>query len=391
MNDIFTVTLPDIGEGVVEGQVVEWLKEAGETVKQDEPVVSVVTDKATVELPAPYPGKLTKMHVPVGKMAIRDKPIYDLEVADGVHVMKKAEPRHAASAEPAPKVKRSHHAKTAQAIPAVRRAAREKGIDLDRVTGTGKDGRITMADLRQAVPSAVEIPRFEGDVVEPMIGVRDLVSKKMTLSKSTIPDFTYFDKVEATYLMQFREHAKVKAAEEGIKLTYVGLFVRALSLTLKRFPQFNAAVDGAENAIVTHAVHNIGIAMKTEQGLVVPVLKGVESMSFEETMRSYDALMRKAATGALRSEDMKGSTITLSNFGTEGGLYWATPVINAPEVAILATGRFHKEPVVHGSEMVIRDMLYCSWSFDHRVIDGDMAVAFSRHFNELILSPNRLI
>ncbi len=168
------------------------------------------------------------------------------------------------------------------------------------------------------------------------------------------------------------------------------LFVRALSLTLRHYPQVNASVDENKGQIFLHKVHNVGIAMKTDQGLIVPVLKGVQAMNFQETVRSYHALRQRALAGQLKPEDMRDSTITLSNFGTEGGL-WATPVINYPEAAIVATAKIHKQPVVRGNGIVIRDILNCSWSFDHRIIDGDLAAAVSNTFIKLLENPSQLL
>ena len=402
MSHIFTVTLPDIGEGVVEGEVTSWLKNVGDELKQDEPVVEVMTDKATVELPAPHPGKLAKQYFQPGEIASVGKPLYDIATEEQQNkpvkdqknpiekTVKQDTPTPTQTAEK-PQTKREGH--KALATPLVRRVARELGVNLGQIIGSGKDGRITMEDLRSTLGNrspAAPLSAMEGDEVKPLIGVRNLTAKRVTESKRNIPHFCFCDKADVTLLIKFREKVKEEAIEQGIKLTFVPMFVRALSLTLKQFPQVNASVDGAHNSLILHQPHNVGIAMKTQHGLIVPVMKNVQNLSFHEIVRQYVVLKDKAFHNQLKREDMIGSTITLSNFGTEGGL-WATPVINYPEAAILATAKIHPEAVVRGGQIVIRNILNCSWSFDHRIIDGDMAAAFSNHFIHLLENPVHLL
>ncbi|MDP1835120.1 MAG: dihydrolipoamide acetyltransferase family protein [Chlamydiales bacterium] len=395
----YTVLMPDIGEGVVEGEVTAWLKNVGDALIQDEPVVELMTDKATVELPTPYPGTLAKQYYKVGDIAIKGKPLYDVSVSSEIAL---PQVKHEDASTPAPqkKVPTATHSpvqarigEKALATPQVRKMACEMGIDINQIQGTGKDGRVVAEDLKgmpSATQSSTAATRLEGDVIQPLVGIRRLVAKKMAESKRTIPHFGFCDKADVSLLTKFRDKNKQEATKQGIHLTFVPLFIRALSLTLKAFPQVNASVDDAAQAIILHRSHNVGIAMKTPQGLIVPVLKDVETLSFHETIRNYQALRQRAVKGELKPDDMRDSTITLSNFGTEGGL-WATPVINFPEAAILATAKIHKEPVVRGNSIVIRDILNCSWSFDHRIIDGDLAAAFSNHFIKLIENPSSLL
>lgn len=401
-----SILMPDIGEGVVEGEVTAWLKNPGDTLLQDEPVVEVMTDKATVELPTPYAGVLAKQYYKVGEIAIKGKPLYDVAVSGEIPLEEPKEqistpqpvPKAAVLAEavPAPQPRTLSH--KALATPVIRKLAKDLGVDVNQVHGTGSGGRVTGEDLRTYLtqgsgPLAVKpapTTRFEDDIVQPLVGIRRLVAKKMAESKRTIPHFGFYDQADATLLVKFREKNREQAEREGIHLTFVSLFVRALSLTVRKYPQINASVDEAVQAIVLHQPHNIGIAMKTPQGLIVPVLKGVQDMSLHQIIRAYHALRQKALTGGLKPEDMRDSTITLSNFGTEGGL-WAAPVINYPEAAILATAKIRKEPVVRGNSIVIRDMLNCSWSFDHRIIDGDLAAACSKYFIHLLENPSELL
>ncbi len=405
MSNIFTVTLPDIGEGVVEGEVIEWLKTVGDDIAQDEPIVSVMTDKATVELPAPYPGKLKKQYYQPGEIAIKDKALYDIELRANAEIINKVDHEKAPDKKKkiqiqktaTPKKEIQKNSNKVLATPAMRKLAKDLGVDINTIIGSGDDGRVTAEDIKKhltrnsAPPFAVPpIPYLEGDEVQALVGIRKLVSQKMTLSKMMIPHFSFFDTARVHSLIRMREKLKPRALEKGIKLTFMPFFIRALSLSLTKFPQFNASVDSVKNQIVIHKLHNIGIAIKTPMGLIAPVLKNVEMMGLEGIAQAYGKLRNKALAGKLEPHDMKDSTITLSNFGTEGGL-WATPIINFPEVAILATAKIVKQPFIKGDAITIRPAMNCSWSFDHRTIDGDAAAAFSKSFLFFIENPSLLL
>jgi len=380
----YTVTLPDIGEGVVEGEVVEWLKSPGEEVGQDEPVVVVMTDKATVELPAPYPGTLAAQHVEAGTLAHKDKPLYDLEVAEELELPEAPSPKK----ERRPKEKRGaaeKQAGKALATPATRAAAREMGIAINTVTGSGKEGRVTKEDLLQFKERETESESL------PLIGIPRLMAERMILSKRHIPHFSYFEEPDALRLVQLRENSKKEAAKEGVSLTYMPFLIRALSLTISRFPKINCSVDMEGERLLLHKQHNIGIAMSSELGLIVPVIKGVQEMTLHAIIRAYDALVKKAREKSLSSEEMKGGTITLSNFGVLSGGRFATPIIQYPEAAILAVGRIQKRPFVKGEQVIARETLPLSWSFDHRAVDGDLAASCSRYFASLLENPGNLL
>ncbi len=377
---IVTVPLPDIGEGVMEGEVVEWLKNEGEPLKQDEAVVVVMTDKATVELPAPYPGLLAKQYFKPGQIAIKGKPLYDIQVEGEAPVLKET----AKTFSPAPKAaKPKNLSGKALATPPVRHLAKELGIDLSQVSGSGKEGRVMREDLqrKEMYPAPLS-----DDEELPLIGVKGLMAKRMAASKRTIPHFSYFESVDAARLLKLKDHAKKTGDKEGLHVTFMPFFIRALSLTIQKYPELNSSFNG--QSLLTHKHHNIGIAMSTPQGLIVPVLKEVQELPLEEIIRAFDALKQKAFT----SEDMKGSTITISNYGVfGGGGLWATPIINPPEVAILAVNRIQKQPLVKGEQVVVGDVLNLSWSFDHRVIDGDKGAHISHHFANLINNPAQLL
>lgn len=411
MSKIYTVTLPDIGEGVVEGEVVEWLKEVGDSCNQDEPIVVVMTDKATVELPAPYPGILTKKYYSIGGIAIKGKPLYDIETEKEIEqktsktLQKEIQQEiqqeiHQVKKEVTSKeVSYNESSDKVLATPSVRAFAKELGIDINSISGTGPQGRVTKNDIREflskkASIAKVKITQFPDDEIEPIVGIKRLMVESMALSKREAAHFSYFEQVDATRLVQLRQRFKEQAEEagEGVRITYIPFIIKALSIALKKFPHVNSCINRETYELLIHKQQNIGIAITTELGLIVPVLKNVQSMSLEEIIRSYEELKLAALTKKLNIKDMKESTITISNFGVlGGGGMWATPVINYPEVAILAFAKIHKQPIVKNDELVVRDVLNLSWSFDHRVIDGDTAANFSHCFAELLQNPAGLL
>lgn len=400
MSRIFTVTLPDIGEGVVEGEVVEWLKHVNDSIKQDEAVVVVMTDKATVELPSPYPGTLAKIYYKEGEIAIKGKPLYDIQIADDIVLHEKAQQREekvSEKKESQPVIRMTACEGKAAALPAIRQLSKELGVDINQIQGTGKDGRVTKEDLQRHCSAshqekASPIPRFEDDVVEPIIGIPRLMFDHMSTSKREAAHFSYFEQVDATRLVAMRLKFKEEAKKEGVTITYMPFLIKALSMSLKDFPKINSTIDKDSYELIVHKQHNIGIAVATDLGLIVPVLRDVQDMTIHEIIMSYNALMQKAVNKRLHADDMKGSTTTISNFGVlGGGGCWATPVINYPEVAILAISRVQKVPMVKNSEVVAREALNLSWSFDHRIIDGNMAATFSHHFAMLLQNPAPLL
>jgi pyruvate/2-oxoglutarate dehydrogenase complex dihydrolipoamide acyltransferase (E2) component len=402
-DNIHTVNLPDIGEGVVEGEVIEWLKNVGDELVQDEAVVVVMTDKATVELPAPYPGTLSKQYFSAGEIAIKDKPLYDITLQEAVVVQgpRKTKATEKPQYQPPPKrtLKAVHPYTSSKALatPPIRKLAKDLSIDINAIKGTGPDGRITQEDIQTHCSSAklkppVEYPRFPDDTIEPIVGIPRLMAEKMAQSKQNAAHFSYFEQIDATRLVQLRQNIKKQASEEGIRLTYMPFFIRALSLSIKKYPKINSSIDIENHELILHKQQNIGIAINTDLGLIVPVMYGVQDMTFEDIIREFDKLKTAALTHKLKSQDMKGSTISISNFGVlGGGGMWATPVINYPEVAILAVARIQKRPIVKNDELLVRDTLNLSWSFDHRIVDGDMAARFSNYYGAILQNPASLV
>lgn len=405
MGKQLVVKMPDIGEGVVEGEVVEWLKKIGDSVKQDEPVVVVMTDKATVELPAPRPGKLAKQYFTPGQIAIKDQPLYEIEV-EGSSLDPKIIDEPAQSTSPLKKTvkkdppcqqpsEKSSNIKKGLATPSIRHLAKQLGIDINTVQGTGKDGRITAQDLQlKPIPKIIptKIATSEGDEEQPLLGVRRLMAEKMKLSKEHIPHFSYFETVDATRLVTLRDKFKHQGAEEGIHVTFMPFFLRALSLCIKQHPIMNSSLDETSNKLIIHHHQHIGVAVAGPQGLVVAVLHDAQDLSLDALIRAYDEVKKRATAGQLSPNETKGSTITVSNFGVFGGSgLWATPIINYPEAAILAVDRIQKQPMVKNNEVVVRDVLNVSWSFDHRFVDGEMAASISRDYCKLIQNPASLL
>lgn len=418
MSKIFTVLFPDIGEGVVEGEVIEWRKNVGDPIKQDEPVVLVMTDKATVELPAPHPGTLAKQYYAPGGIAIKDQPLYDIDLGDVEETSAIEQPTipdiqtQPTGNTPAVKAYSSPAAELPltigmdsaplekqSAIPKVRRLAKQLGIPLEEVQGSGKGGRITPEDLgghkaHEASRNPMDVPvwNLPGDQELPVIGVKALMAKRMSLSKSQIPHFSYFEQADATRLVQLRNNLKPRAIDEGLHLTFMPFILKAISLCIRKHPLLNSSYDKEHSKVILHQKHNIGIAMATSLGLIVPVLKGVEAMTIEVLIRAYETLIQRAQNGKLLPSDMKEATFTISNFGSKNthGL-WATPVINYPEAAILATGRIHSQPLIKNGGIVIREVIHLSWSFDHRIIDGEMAGQISQTLCGLLENPAALL
>lgn len=416
----FSFKMPDIGEGVVEGEIVSWLKKEGDAVAKDEAVVVLMTDKATVELPTPYPGKLVKRYYKVGEIAKKDLPLFDIETDSKIHETneKKSAPAYLVDSVPAapqPQIPPSKPktAIKALAAPPVRKLARDLGININQVAGSGPEGRVMRNDIQHfhgainALPqsprpetetaalikSTTPITRLAGDTEAPILGIKNLMAQKMVESSTIVPHFSFFDQADATRLVSLREKMRPEAlVKKNIKLTFMPFFIKALSLCIKRHPTLNSSVDPKKNTLILHNRHNIGIAMSSPLGLIVPVLKNVEEMELFDVIYAYEALKEKAKSNKLSPSDMKEATITITNFGAlAGGGVFATPIINYPEVAILGVARIQKQPIAVNSEIALREILNCSWSFDHRVIDGDLAAETSADFVTLIENPAKLL
>ncbi len=401
----FAFKMPDIGEGVVEGEVVEWMVAVGDVVKEDDPILSVMTDKATVEIPSPVDGKVTKVIgeagdiLPVGVVCIEfevegsgnasasEQAPAKTEAAPAKEEAKPAPaPTPAPVAAPAPApvaaapVARAAGTK-ALASPAVRQRAREANISLDHVAGSGPAGRISHADLdahiaggasgasRSAPVGGRARVELNGTETMKVIGLRRKIADSMIASYSTIPHFSYFEEVDVTALEELRQHLNATRPEGAPKLTYLPFIMQALVKALAERPECNALYDDEANVVTRHEAVNLGIATQTDRGLFVPVVKHVEAMDIWQSASEMGRVTSATRDGKAGVEDLTGSTFTITSLGRLGGL-GATPIINKPEVGILGVHNAKDRAVVRNGAVVIRRMMNLSSSWDHRVVDG---------------------
>ena len=408
----FEFRLPDIGEGVAEGEVVKWLVQEGADVKENQPLVEIMTDKVNVEIPSPRKGTILKLMakeggtVKVGEvlLVIGEKgeqgsaPTVVSPTTTTANIPAGV-PAKVTAPTPSPTLVAVAPKKPQEilATPATRKLARDMGVDLGTVQGTGPGGRITDDDVRRfkdvgrsaAVAITVTGPRGVEERV-PIRGIRRKVAEHMVKSRDSTAQVTHVDEVDMTEVVHLREKAKASADKQGIKLTYLPFIIKALVLALKKYPYLNASLDDEKQEIVLKKYYNIGIATDTDQGLVVPVVRAAEHKSITQLEEEISKLSEKARAGQLTLDEIQGSTFTVTNVGGIGGIF-ATPIINYPEVAILGVHKITKRPVVKDNQIVIRDMTYLSVSFDHRVLDGAMAAQFMNAIKQYLEDPKLLL
>ncbi|MAK96128.1 MAG: branched-chain alpha-keto acid dehydrogenase subunit E2 [Euryarchaeota archaeon] len=414
---IFAFKLPDIGEGVVEGEVVEWMVSVGDTVKEDDPILSVMTDKATVEIPSPTDGVVKSLVgepgtiLAVGQVCIEfetdgegtpveEASVEEPEAPEPTPVEEKPEP----VSEPEPKaVTTPAPAPTPVVVaapgarplasPAVRQRARESGIDLASVSGSGPAGRITHADLDSwkdaGSPVAAAGPSRTaktGTTEVPVIGLRRKISESMTASYTTIPHFSYFEEVDITHLDELRVHLNSTKTEGQPKLTYLPFIMQALVKALGENPVCNALFDDEKGVVTRHDAVHLGIATQTDRGLYVPVVKHVEAQDVWQSASEMQRVSQAARDGTAGLDELTGSTFTITSLGRMGGL-GATPIINKPEVGILGVHNAVDTPVVRNGQIVVRKMLRLSSSWDHRVVDGWDGAMLVQRLKTLLENP----
>jgi pyruvate dehydrogenase E2 component (dihydrolipoamide acetyltransferase) len=430
----FEFKLPDIGEGVTEGEVVNWLVAVGDTVTEDQDIVEVMTDKATVTIGAPKAGKVAELRGQAGDMIPVGDVLVVLDVAgDATSAAVEEQPARSAAPtgdttggpvgdikdelpgttpraqppEPAREAPASgHFVEKPLAAPATRRLARELGVDLRRVPPSGKAGRVTPDDVRAFVgaataapaprqgeppaPPPAPVPAGAEEERIPIRGVRKRIFENMARSKHTAAHFHYVEECNVTALMGLRERTRGFAAEEGVKLTYLPFVIKAVVASLKRHPELNSLVDDASLEIVRRHNFDIGIAVATDAGLIVPVVRDADRLSVLELAREIDRLADAARAGKAQPADLGGSSFTVTSLGKMGG-FVAPPIINYPEVGIMGVHSIKKRPVVQGDEIVIGNVMMLSWSFDHRLIDGHVAAAFAQDIVSMLEDPDRLL
>ena len=407
--------LPDIGEGIVECEIVEWLVSEGDTIVEDQAVCDVMTDKALVQIPAKYDGVVEKLYYQKGEIAQVHSPLFQMRLAAGNVQTSKAEIKPAAKVEAQNTAVKTQLPKNGKAIasPAVRRLAREQDIDINLVPGSGKNGRVYKEDIARfvngeteqqavvetkavatntvSVPEVTQVVTSGGTRVEPIRGMKAAMAKQMVASVSTIPHFTFSDEIDLTDLIVLRKELKEQYAKEGIKLTMMPFFIKALSLAIKEFPVVNSQVNDDCTELTYFDDHNIGMAVDSKLGLLVPNIKGCQSKSIVEVAQEVTRLTDAAREGRVSPDDLKGGTISISNIGAIGGTT-ATPIINKPEVAIVALGKLQHLPRFDPQGNVVsRAIMQVSWSGDHRVIDGGTIARFNNLWKAYLENPAKMM
>jgi pyruvate dehydrogenase E2 component (dihydrolipoamide acetyltransferase) len=449
----FEFKLPDIGEGVTEGEIVGWLVKIGDSLTEHQDMVEVMTDKATVTIGAPKDGKVVEIRGSEGDVVPVGSVLVVLDVGSGEGASAPPVPKPPADAAPAaanggmvasavgdlkdvlpglpgsPRIVEDDHRNDRPlASPATRKLARELGVDLGRLRPTGEGGRITREDVEKKAAGASEAkpaqpgrpepgqpgpaahtavtvrPASEapstprpapvapeaGEQRVPIRGLRKRIYENMARATRTAAHFTYVDECDVTALRGMRDRTKSHAAAEGVAVNYLPFIIKAVVASLRKHKTLNSLVDDAAMEMVLRGTYDIGIAVATEAGLMVPVLRGADRLSIIDIAREVDRLSREARAGKTRREDLGGSSFTITSLGKQGGLF-ATPVVNYPEVAILGVHEIKRRPVVRGEQIVIGDVMLLSLSFDHRIIDGHVGAAFAQEVIQYLEAPERLL
>lgn len=425
---LFEFKLPDLGEGVMEGELVKWHVKEGDTVKEDDTLAEVMTDKATVTVPSPKAGRVVKTHGKEGDMAKVHQILVSLEVEGAAPAQSSDHGAHAGSsapaatsAQPEPVAAKSGNgaapAAKVLATPLTRRMAREHGLNLAEIAGSGPQGRVTKADVvaalegkssanivsqaqapaqaqaqsRPAMPPPAPLAAGRGDERVPLRGLRKKIAEKMVRSKFTMPHFAFVEEVDGTDLVALRKrlNKQLQVAGDETKLTYLPFIVKAVIAALKKFPHLNANFDEAAQELVVRGEYNIGIAAQTPDGLTVAVVRNADRLTVRDLAHEIARLGTAARERKLKMEELTGGTFTITSLGQSGGLF-ATPIINHPEVGILGVHRLRKRPVVKDDQIVIREMMNLSLSCDHRVIDGSVAADFVYEVIKYLEHPDML-
>jgi pyruvate dehydrogenase E2 component (dihydrolipoamide acetyltransferase) len=377
--------LPDLGEGLTEAQLVKWRVETGEQVEVNAPLCEVETAKAVVVIPSPFGGRVSKLHANPGETVPVGSPLItiattteDKEAARGEGMLVGYGPREEDGA-PRRRARMQAAAASAtgsepRAAPFVRQLAREMGVDLASIRGTGPDGRITRTDVEAAAREAKAPASVSQDGEEriSVVGLRKAIARQMVRSVSTIPQFTEFAIFDATNLVKAREQARAS----GRSLTPLPYFVRALARAVKQHPLLNSSWDEERDEIVIKKEINIGIAVNTEKGLLVPVIKAADGLDLGQLADRSAKLIEGARAGTLGPTEMSGGTITLTNVGASGPIETGTPIINPPECCVVGIGGIRKRALVVDGQVAARDSAWISMSVDHRIVDGALATEF---------------
>jgi pyruvate dehydrogenase E2 component (dihydrolipoamide acetyltransferase) len=418
---IFEFKLPDLGEGVQEGELVKWHVKAGDTVKEDQTLAEVMTDKATVTVPSPKAGRVVQTHGKEGEIAKVHHLLVTLEIEGAAPAQASGHGAHgAAAAAPAPAAQAQAVAAKGDgaqasskvlATPLTRRMAAEHGLNLAEIAGSGPQGRVMKADVEaalagasaprnevaapapaQARPAAPSVASGRGDERIPLRGLRKKIAEKMVRSKFTAPHFGFVEEVDCTELVALRKRLNetLAAAGEKAKLSFLPFIIKATIAAMKKYPHLNSNMDEAAQELVVRGEFNIGIAVATNEGLTVPVIKNADRLSLRELAEEVVRLSTAARDRKLKMEELTGGSFTITSLGQTGGIF-ATPIINHPEVAIMGIHRMRKRPAVdNNGQVVVREMMNVSISADHRVIDGQVAADFVYEVIKFLEHPDML-
>ncbi len=441
---LFQLPLPELGEGLHEGRISKWLVKPGDVIQEDDAIAEVENDKSLVELPSPVSGKIVDIKVSEGTTCVVGDILMSIEVqgelpqgAASAESAPEAAPAAAVQAAPAPAPAAQTAAPAVQvapsaapapvaanateavqsaahevlATPGVRKYAREQGVNIALVTGTGANGKVTKEDIDAfksgkgavaAAPAetqaAAQAPAAASTFVAgpepvervPLPMIRQKIAEAMARSKYTAPHVTLMDEVDVTELVKLRKEIKPIAAERGTKITYLPFIVKAMVAALRNHPQINSSLDEEKQELVVKHYYHIGIATDTDRGLLVPVVKHADQKNMWTIAAEIEDLATRGRNGKLAPNEMKGSTISITNIGSTGGMFF-TPIINYPEVAILGVGRITERPVMKDGQVVGAQMLALSLSFDHRVIDGGLGQRFINDVKRLLENPRLLL
>jgi 2-oxoisovalerate dehydrogenase E2 component (dihydrolipoyl transacylase) len=399
--------LPDIGEGIVECEVLEWKVKEGDMISEDQVIADVSTDKAVVEIPSMYSGRITKLYYADGDIAKVHSPLFAIDtdeealdsnssesVSEDSEVNEAAELKLELVRQPSRDARENQSSKVLT-TPAVRKLAREYELDLSMISGTGKNGRVLKEDVHLYLntlekASAQQITARNKDRTEAIVGVRKIMAQHMSKSVSTIPHFTFVDEIDVTELVQLRAQLKDTYADQ-VKITLMPLLIKSLSLSLSEFPIMNSRVSDDFTELTYVASHNVGMAVDGRNGLLVPNIKDVQTRSIVEIAAEVSRLTDAARSGIINLEELRGGTITISNIGAIGGIS-AAPIINSPEVAIVALGKIQDLPRFGNNNQVLsRKIMSVSWSGDHRVIDGATIARFNNCWKAYLESPGTML
>lgn len=430
---------PDVGEGITEGELLKWLVKEGDLVKQDQAIAEVETDKAVVELPSPLAGVIIKLHVAAGTKIKVGQVIATIgttgEKTDSqtqkkektnsdFSASKKTEEKKPVLIQPAKKMEapiiskpnvepqkpiqastEADSSKLIHSLPHTRRLAQTLGIDLAKISGSGPGGRITDEDVQnfskqKTIPNEGYAPTKPSGVVSeekhgteeriPLRGIRKTIADKLSQSYHTAVHVSTMDEIEVSELVRVREKEKVPANEHGIHLTFLPFIIKAAVVALQKYPMFNSSLDDDKSEIILKHYYNIGIAVDTDDGLMVPVIKNADQKSMFELAIEIQDLSKSARERKIAIDDLKGSSFSITNYGSVGAQY-ATPIINYPNVAILGVGKIVQKPVVKNGQVAVGLVLPLTFTFDHRIADGAMASAFLNTVLKLLADPDFLL